>query len=190
MYNIFNRLIRSPLFPISNHTKAQHAPTTSGTGGKMVSPKHLRRYDLFDFMGEKELEAVTAIAKEKEYQEGDVIVEFGRPADTFYFLAEGDVAYYYVVTTENDPYYKKEYFISNINAGEIFGISALIAPYRYTATLRVDKPSRVVEIVASELRALCDADPKLAYGLMQAVAKAAIERLEATRIQLIAARAV
>lgn len=156
----------------------------------MVSPKHLRRYDLFDFMGEKELEAVAAIAKEKEYQEGDVIVEFGRPADTFYFLAEGDVAYYYVVTTENDPYYKKEYFISNINAGEIFGISALIAPYRYTATLRVDKPSRVIEIVASDLRALCDADPKSAYGLMQAVAKAAIERLEATRIQLIAARAV
>jgi len=154
----------------------------------MVTSKHLRQYDLFDFMGEKELEAVVAIAKEKEYQKGDVIIESGQPAETFYFLAEGNVAYYYVVTTENDPYYKKEYHISDIDAGEIFGISALIEPYKYTATLRVDKPSRVIEISASDLRSLCDTDPKLAYGLMQAVAKAAIERLEATRIQLIAAR--
>ena len=154
----------------------------------MVLQKHLRRYDLFDFMGDKELEAVAAIAKEKEYQKGDVIVKSGQPAETFYFLVDGNVAYYYVVTTENDPYYQKEYHIHDINAGEIFGISALIAPYKYTATLRVDSPSRVIEIGASDLRALCDADPKLAYGLMQAVAKAAIERLEATRIQLIAAR--
>jgi len=154
----------------------------------MVLPKHLRRYDLFDFMGNEELEVVAAIAKEKEYQKDDVIIESGQPAETFYFLAEGNVAYYYVVTTENDPYYKKEYHISDINAGEIFGISALIEPYQYTATLRVEKPSRVIEIRASDLRSLCDADPKLAYGLMQAVAKAAIDRLQATRIQLIAAR--
>jgi len=154
----------------------------------MVSPKHLRRYDLFDFMGDKELESVAAIAEEKEYQKGDVIIESGQSAETFYFLADGNVAYYYVVTTEHDPYFKEEYHISDINAGEIFGISALIEPYKYTATLRVDEPSLVIEIGASDLRALCDKDPRLAYGLMQAVAKASIERLEATRIQLIAAR--
>jgi len=154
----------------------------------MVSPKDLRRYDLFDFMGDKELESVAAIARETEYQAGDVIIESGQPAETFYFLAEGNVAYYYVVTTEHDPYYKGEYHISDINAGEIFGISALIEPYKYTATLRVDKPSRVIEIDAADLRALCDKDPRLAYGLMQAVAKVSINRLQATRIQLIAAR--
>jgi CRP-like cAMP-binding protein len=154
----------------------------------MVSPKHLRRYDLFDFMGDEELEAVSAIAEEKEYQSGDVIIESGQPAETFYFLADGNVAYYYVVRTENDPYYEKEYHIHDINPGEIFGISALIEPYKYTATLRVDKTSRIIEIGAADLRALCEKDPKLAYGLMQAVAKASIERLQATRIQLIAAR--
>jgi CRP-like cAMP-binding protein len=155
---------------------------------EMVSVKHLRRYSFFDFMGDNELEAVAKIAVENKYKKDDVIIEAGESADTFYFLAEGNLAYYYVVTIGNDPYYKKEHYISNINAGEIFGISALIEPYRYTATLRVDSPSRVIMIVAEDLRTLCDADPKLAYGLMQAVAKAAIERLEVTRIQLIAAR--
>jgi CRP-like cAMP-binding protein len=118
----------------------------------MLTPNHLRQYALFDFMGEKELTAVAAIATEKEYIKDEVIVESGKPAENFYFLADGNVAYYYVVTTENDPYYKKEYYISDINAGEIFGISALIEPYQYTATLRADKPSRVIEIKASELR--------------------------------------
>ncbi len=154
----------------------------------MVSTKHLRQYSFFDFMGDNELEAVAKIAQENQYQEGDVIIEAGQPADTFFFLAEGNLAYYYVVTIGNDPYYKKEYHISDINAGEIFGISALIEPYRYTATLRVDAPSQVITIRAEELRSLCDTDPKLACGLMQAVARAAIERLETTRIQLIAAR--
>jgi len=155
---------------------------------EMVSAKNLRLYSFFDFMGDEELEAVSNIAIENEYQKGELIVEAGQPAENFYFLAEGNLAYYYVVTIGNDPYYKKEYHISDINSGEIFGISALIEPYRYTATLRVDSPSRVISIVARDLRALCEADPNLAYGLMQAVAKAAIERLETTRIQLIAAR--
>jgi len=154
----------------------------------MVSAKLLRQYGFFDFMGDNELEAVANIAKEIEFHKGEVIVEAGQPANTFYFLVEGDLAYYYVVTIGYDPYYKKEYHISDINAGEIFGISALIEPYRYTATLRVDAPSRVISIGAEDLHSLCEADPKLAYGLMQAVAKAAIERLETTRIQLIAAR--
>jgi len=154
----------------------------------MVSVKHLRQYSFFDFMGDKELEAVASIAKEIEYQKGEVIVESGQPADTFFFLVEGNLAYYYVVTIGNDPYYKKEYHIIDIEPGEIFGISALIEPYRYTATLRVDAPSRVITIGAEDLHSLCEVDPQLAYGLMQAVAKAAIERLETTRIQLIAAR--
>jgi CRP-like cAMP-binding protein len=154
----------------------------------MATPKDLRRYDLFDFMGDEELEAVAAIAKEKEFQAGDVIVESGQPAETFYFLVEGNVAYYFVVKIAHDPYYEKEYHISDIGPGEIFGISALIEPYKYTATLRADKPSHVIEIGASDLRALCETDSKLAYGLMQAVAKVAIKRCQATRIQLIAAR--
>ena len=96
--------------------------------------------------------------------------------------------YTYVLTIENDPYYKKEYRINAINPGEIFGISALIEPYQYIATLQVYKQSNVIEIVASDLRSLCNADLKMANGWIQAVAKVAIERLQATRIQLIAER--
>jgi len=155
----------------------------------MISPELLRRFPFFNFMDEAQLKAVAMIAEELTYEKDEVIVESGKPADNFFFLVDGEVGYYAVVTSEHDPYYKKEYFVSDINPGEIFGISALIEPYAYTATLKSDKVSHVIQIKATALRALCEVDLKLSCGLSRAVAKAAMERLGHTRTQLVAAKA-
>ena len=90
------------------------------------------------------------------------------------------------MTSEHLPDYRQEYFVGYINPEEIFGISALIEPYYYTATLRADKLCRVIKIDAPALRALCEVDPQLSVGLMKAVARAAMERLDMTRVQLVA----
>ena len=129
------------------------------------------------------------IAEEKNYNGGMDIVENDSPAGKLFFLIEGTAAYYYIVTSEHDPYYKQEYFISDFNPGEIFGISALIDPYIFTASVRAEKSCRLIEIDATALRALCEVDALLNCGLMRAVAKAAMERLQHTRVQLIAAKA-
>ena len=155
----------------------------------MISPELLRRFPFFNFMDDKQLKAVAMIADEKNYATGEDIVNESGPAKSLYFLVEGTASYYYVVTTEHDPYYKQEYFISDFNPGEIFGISALIEPYVYTALVRAEKSCRLIEIDASALRALCEVDTSLNCGLLRAVAKAAMERLQHTRVQLIAAKA-
>lgn len=154
----------------------------------MVSPELLRRYPFFGFMDDAQIKALSMIAEERHYKQGDTIIEFNQAANSLFFLVDGSASYYYVVTSEHDPYYKKEYFISAFNPGEIFGISALIEPYVYTSSVRVDKDCHIIEINSSSLRALCQVDLKLAYGLMQAVAKASLERLQHTRVQLIAAK--
>jgi CRP-like cAMP-binding protein len=154
----------------------------------MISPELLRRFPFFNFMDEAQLKAVAMIAQEKEYKKDEVLVEAEKPATHFFFLIDGSVSHNAVVTTEHDPYYKKEYFVSNFNPGEIFGISALIEPYVFTATLRADKPTRAIQVDAAALRALCEVDLKLSVGLNRAVAKAAMERLQNTRMQLIAAK--
>jgi CRP-like cAMP-binding protein len=154
----------------------------------MISPELLRRFPFFNFMDEAQLKAVAMIAEEKEYKKDEVLVEAEKPATHFFFLIDGSVSHNAVVTTEHDPYYKKEYFVSNFNPGEIFGISALIEPYIFTATLRADKPTRAIQVDAAALRALCEVDLKLSVGLNRAVAKAAMERLQNTRMQLIAAK--
>ena len=153
----------------------------------MISSETLRRFPFFSFMNDAQLKAVAMIAEEKDYKNGDSIIDADTPATSLFFLMEGSAAYYYIVTTEHDPYYKQEYYISDFNPGEVFGISALIEPYIYTAAVRVEKPCKIITIKASPLRALCEVDTKLSSGLMHALAKAALERLEHTRVQLVAA---
>jgi hypothetical protein len=48
---------------------------------------------------------------------------------------------------------------------------------------------RVLTLEANALRALCQADKDLAAALMQRVAKAALSRLNETRVQLAATQA-
>ena len=153
----------------------------------MVSPELLRRYPFFHFMNDTELKAVAMIADEVTFEKDEIIFDAKMPAKILYFLEEGSAANFYVV--ENGGKIHKELYIGNVNPGELFGISALIEPYMYTATMRADKKCRVINIEASALRALCEVDTHLAYALMQETAKAVMLRLEDTRVQLAAAQA-
>lgn len=152
----------------------------------MISLNLLQRFPFFSFLNETELKALAMIAEEKKLEPGDVLVEANAPAKALYFLTAGSLPYYMVVTSEHIPDYRREYFVGYINPEEIFGISALLEPYCYTATMRADKPCTVLKIDALALRALCEVDPQLSIGLMEAVAKAAMERMQMTRVLLVA----
>lgn len=155
----------------------------------MISPELLRRFPFFSFMNDSQLKAVAMIGDDASFNNGHTLIEAGKPATSLYFLVEGNCSYYFVVTSQHDPYLRQEHYISDFVPGEAFGISALIDPFVYTSEVRAEKPCRIVRIDAAALRALCEVDAKLACGLMQAIAKAAMERLQHTRAQLVAAKA-
>ena len=155
----------------------------------MVSPELLRRYPFFGFMDSAQLKAVAMIAEEMACDKGTVLIEADTAADALYLLVEGGLDLTYVVTDKELTGLSKEFYIGEINPGEITGISALIEPYIYTMTVRATSLSRVIKFEGAALRALCEVDARLAYGLMRQTAKAAMDRLHDTRIQLAAARA-
>ena len=152
----------------------------------MVTLEQLQQFPFFAFMDERQLKAVAKIAQEVHFSAGDEICEAHTPSDALFFLTRGSILYYMVVLSEYQPDYRKEYFIGVVNPGEIFGISSLIEPHLHTATLRADKPSSVIKIDGPALHALCEEDVYLSLGLMKAVAKTAMNRLEMTRVQLVA----
>jgi CRP-like cAMP-binding protein len=152
----------------------------------MIPVELLYRFPFFSFMNDKQLKAVAMIAREVQLNPDDVLFEANAPADALYFLVTGNLPYYIVATSEHLPDYHKEYFVGYLNPEEIFGISALIEPYSYRTTMRADKPCRVLRIEAAALRALCEVDTQLYAGLLKAVAKAAMDRLDMTRVQLAA----
>jgi len=154
----------------------------------MISSKLLRHFQFFDLLDDNQLEAIALISEEIVIEKDETLVEANQPASDFYFLLEGSLPYYFVVISEHYHYYNQEYYIANIEPGEIIGISSLIEPFIYTATVRASKNCRVLHISATKLRALCDGDLNLKCNFLKAVAKSAIERLQKTRRQLISAK--
>jgi CRP/FNR family cyclic AMP-dependent transcriptional regulator len=155
----------------------------------MISPELLRRFPFFGNLENSQLVTISLISEENTFESGVEIFQEGIPAEALFLLEEGGIDLYFTVIDSFRPELRKEYSVGEINPGEPFGISALIEPYILTATARVSSPSKVIRINASALRDAMDTDPSLSCALMRKMAKTAIERLNATRIQLAAARA-
>jgi CRP-like cAMP-binding protein len=155
----------------------------------MISPEFFRRFSFFSFMNDAQLKALAMISEEVTLEINETILEAGQKANLLYILIDGSVSNYCVVSDSNYQGYYKEFFVTEINPGEIFGFSALIEPYEYTATARVSKPGRAIKINARPLRALCEADALLGYNLMREMTRVAVDRLNDTHILLAAAYA-
>ena len=152
----------------------------------MISPERLRQFPFFGLLNEGQLTEISMISKEESFEGGEVMFRESEPASTLYFLFEGSIDLYYTIAGIKNLA-SKGISVGEINPGEPFGISALIEPYLLTATAYVSKPSQVLAIDALALRALFKKDHKLARIITHQAAKAAIERLHATRVQLAAA---
>lgn len=153
----------------------------------MVSPEILRRYPFFGTLSDAQLKAMAMIAEEQTFENGAIICEEGQPAYAFYLLLEGGVSLYYKSEEEFHPKARKVFLVGEINPGEVFAISVLVEPYKYTATVKAELKSRVVRFDSSGINALIERDPRLYCVLMREIAKAAMERLTFARVQLAAA---
>lgn len=156
----------------------------------MISPELLRRYPFFGFLDDRQLKAVAMIAEDIYLEKGELLFEADSPAAAMYLIVDGCIDFYYVVTDRNGFEARREFYLGEHGPGEIIGISALIEPYVYTTAARVSSPGLdVVRIEGAALRALCEVDIELAYGLVRQTARLALERLHDTRILLAAERA-
>ncbi len=79
-------------------------------------------------------------------------------------------------------------FVGSIAAGEPFGISAFVEPYRLMATGMAHGPVQAIAIDAPGLRALCEQNCHLGYTVMRQIARALAERLGFAFVELAACR--
>jgi len=153
----------------------------------MISPELLRRHPFFGEFSEGQLKSLAMFADEAVLEKDAVILEEGRPAKALYFLLSGSVDLYYTVEEAYRLEERRQVWVCEINPGEPFGISALIEPHVFTASVRTSKPSRVIQFYVDGLKQLFAADPQLEILILRRVAQAALERLHATRVLLAAA---
>lgn len=118
-------------------------------------------------------------AKRAVYQPGYRIFHEGRPANRFWLIREGSVALDISVPGRGDV------VIDTLTAGTVLGWSWFAPPYRWHFGAVALTRTLAVEFDGPGVRRLCEEDPALGYALSQRFMTVLIDRLQATRVQLL-----
>ena len=151
----------------------------------MISPEQLRRYPFFGGLIAEELASIAMIAEEVSFPDGAVIFRDGDLGDEALRVdTRRSGLVYHIERTDGI----ETSFVGSIVAGEPFAISAVLEPYRLTASAVADGPVQAIAIDAAGLRALCELSCHMGYTVMRQVARALAERLGFALIELAASK--
>jgi CRP/FNR family transcriptional regulator, cyclic AMP receptor protein len=122
---------------------------------------------------------VTGCAKNVRFEAGQALFREGEAADELYLLRQGRVA------LQISAPGRGTITIQTLGEGEIVGLSWLLPPYRWTNDAKALELVRAIGIDGACLRRKCEADHDLGYELMKRVLPVLVQRLQATRLQML-----
>jgi CRP/FNR family transcriptional regulator, cyclic AMP receptor protein len=139
----------------------------------------VREHPFFAGLQDTFLSLVCACAKNVRFEAGQYLFHEGEPADWFYLLRHGRVALQVTAPGRGAVTFQ------TMAEGEIVGLSWLIPPYRWTYDAKAIDLTRAIAMDASCLREKCEADHDLGYEMMKRFMPVLIQRLQATRLQIL-----
>lgn len=139
----------------------------------------LKKHPFFADLPEADLALITGCAKNVRFKEGAVLVREGDPADSFFLIREGCVAI--GLPTPRGG----RHTIETLDNGDVVGWSWLLPPHVWHFDVTAVTPVRALSMDGRCLRKKCDADTRLGYDLMKRFSRVMVERLAATRLQLL-----
>lgn len=134
---------------------------------------------VFAGLAPEHLELVAGCARNQHAQAGQLLMREGEPADRFFLIRRGAVALE-VHAPGGGPLR-----IETLGEGDALGWSWLFEPYRVHLDARTTQPCQLVCFDGACLRGKCEDDHDFGYQLMRRFAANLIDRLQATRLQLL-----
>jgi CRP-like cAMP-binding protein len=125
------------------------------------------------------LRLIAGCARNEHADAGTLLFREGGAADRFFLIRGGAVALE-IAAPAGAPV-----VIETLHEGDVAGWSWLFPPYRWHFDGRATMPTGVIAFDGACLRGKCDADHELGYQLMRRFAATVVERLQATRLQLL-----
>ena len=138
----------------------------------------VREHPFFSGMKEEFLELISGCAKNVRFEAGQYMFHEGQPADQFYLLRSGRVA-----LQISAP--ERTLTVQTVGEDEIVGASWLVAPYRWGFDAKARELTRAIAMDAACLRGKCEGDHDLGYEMMKRFMPVLIQRLHATRLQIL-----
>ena len=145
----------------------------------MVPVETLKKLDVFDDLTKAELEAIQGIAQIEDFPRGTVIFNENEDAKNLFVLLQGNVAIQFEVGRN------RRVTVHSVSSGQAFGWSALVQPYRFTASAKCVNKCQVVAVDRDGIRKLIEMDCHMGFVIMEKLAGLVSERLRDTRMQLI-----
>jgi CRP/FNR family cyclic AMP-dependent transcriptional regulator len=139
----------------------------------------LAGHSFFEGFAPRYMQFITGCASNVRFEAGTYMFREGEAASHFYIIRQGKVA------LEAFAAQRGPITIETLEAGEVLGWSWLFPPYRWHFDARVVEPTRAIALDGVCLRTKGEADHDLGYELVKRVAQIMLQRLQATRLQLL-----
>src|SRR3990170_7257317 len=143
----------------------------------MVTPQVLKEFKLFRGLGDNELAEVAKLCSERNLTEGSRCFMEGTKATEIHLCRSGKID---IVVQLNEPW-NRTVKVHSVKAGEVFGWSALVEPYVYTASGECAEDSQEIFIKGSDLISLFEKNPHVGYVTMRNLSADISARLAQTR---------
>ncbi|MBL8132191.1 MAG: cyclic nucleotide-binding domain-containing protein [Anaerolineae bacterium] len=139
----------------------------------------LAKHPFFEGLDKRYLELLTGCASNVVFKPDTLVFREGEDAKQFFILREGAVAIEIFAPGQGNV------TIQTVEEGDIVGWSWLFPPHRWMFSGRVLQPVRAIALDGECLRKKCEEDHSLGYEFFKRFSHLLVERLQATRLQLL-----
>lgn len=139
----------------------------------------LAKQPIFTGLDKTYLDLITGCAANAVFKDGEVIFREGEESNQFFVIRDGRIALEIHVPGHGSV------TIQTVEPGDVVGWSWLFPPYRWYFTGRALGNTRAVSLDGVCLRGKCEADHNLGYEFLKRFSHIMVQRLEATRLQLL-----
>lgn len=141
--------------------------------------KILGDHPFFEGLDPELLKIIASCASDVAFEPGHVIYREGDEADQFLLIRDGKVA------IEIFSAGRGSLIIQTEGPGDVLGWSWLFPPYRRRFDTRAIEPTRAIAMDGKFLREKAEENHRLGYELLKRFSSIVVERLQATRLQLL-----
>ena len=141
--------------------------------------KVLREHRFFAGLSEDFLKLVVGCARNVRFEAGQYLFHEGGQADQLFLIRHGHVALEVSVPGRGAVAFQ------TAGEDEIVGVSWLFPPYRWAFDARAVELVRAIAMDGKCLREKCEADHDLGYDVMMRLVPILMQRLQATRMQVL-----
>jgi CRP/FNR family cyclic AMP-dependent transcriptional regulator len=144
-----------------------------------LTDQRLADHPFLKGLSEEHLKILEDCSMKRVFEKGEVIFCEGDLANRFYLILTGSVA------LESKREGESPVLIQTIGPGDVLGWSWLFPPYNWHFDARATEPTEAIFLYGTRIRAKCEEQPALGYELLKRMAQVMVQRLQATRKQII-----